>query len=136
MVKKHFCHIFMEMNPLEILLQGSHIDVRVDRLASGQHVYDNHPFTVPKTHHDLAGLGNFLKLFLLRRGRVMPLNGLPFCLGLEVMNPRLKSRDDGGQEIVTLSLPHTVNFATRIQNDLCTATDNMFVDSKRFSSQS
>jgi hypothetical protein len=53
-----------------------------------------------------------------------------------VMKPCLKTRDNGGQEIVTLSLPHTVNFATRIQNDLCTATDNMFVDSKRFSSQS
>jgi hypothetical protein len=34
----------------------------------------------------------------------MPLHGLPFCLGLEVMNPCLITRDNGGQEIVTLSL--------------------------------
>jgi hypothetical protein len=34
----------------------------------------------------------------------MPLNGLAFRLGLEVMNPCLITRDNGGQEIVTLSL--------------------------------
>jgi hypothetical protein len=33
-------------------------------------------------------------------------------------------------------LIHTVNFATRIQNDSSTATDNIFVDSIRFSSSS
>jgi hypothetical protein len=33
-------------------------------------------------------------------------------------------------------LIHTVNFATRIQNDLRIATDNIFVDSIRFSSSS
>jgi hypothetical protein len=33
----------------------------------------------------------------------MPLHGLPFRLGLEVINPYLIIRD-GGQEIVTLSL--------------------------------
>jgi hypothetical protein len=35
---------------------------------------------------------------------VMPLHGLPFHLGLEVMNPCPKTRDKGGQEIVILSL--------------------------------
>jgi hypothetical protein len=34
----------------------------------------------------------------------MPLHGLPFRLGLEVINPYLITRDKGGQEIVTLSL--------------------------------
>jgi hypothetical protein len=38
------------------------------------------------------------------RGRVMPLHGLPFRIGLEVMNPCLITRDNRGQEIVTLSL--------------------------------
>jgi hypothetical protein len=33
-------------------------------------------------------------------------------------------------------LIHTVNFATRIQNDSRTANDNIFVDSIRFSSSS
>jgi hypothetical protein len=58
-MKKHFCHIFMEMNPPETLLQllhSFHIDVRVDHLATGQHVFENDPFTVLKDgHHDLAG---------------------------------------------------------------------------------
>jgi hypothetical protein len=38
MVKKHFCYIFMGMNPLETLLhhlQRFHIDVQADCLASG-----------------------------------------------------------------------------------------------------
>jgi hypothetical protein len=35
MVKKHVCHIFVGMNPLETLLQSFHIDIRVDRLTSG-----------------------------------------------------------------------------------------------------
>jgi hypothetical protein len=34
----------------------------------------------------------------------MPLHGLPFRFGLEVMNPCLIIRDNGGQEMVTLSL--------------------------------
>jgi hypothetical protein len=34
----------------------------------------------------------------------MPLHGLPFRLGLEVMNPYLITCDNDGQEIVTLSL--------------------------------
>jgi hypothetical protein len=34
----------------------------------------------------------------------MPLHGLPFHLGLEVMNPCFMTRENGGQEIVTLSL--------------------------------
>jgi hypothetical protein len=34
------------------------------------------------------------------------------------------------------NLTHTINCATRIQNDSRTATDNMFVDSTRFSSSS
>jgi hypothetical protein len=34
----------------------------------------------------------------------MPLHGLPFRLGLEVMNLCLITRDNGGQEIVTLNL--------------------------------
>jgi hypothetical protein len=34
----------------------------------------------------------------------MPLHGLPFLLGLRVMNPFLITRDNGGQEIVTLRL--------------------------------
>jgi hypothetical protein len=34
-VKKHFCRIFMGTSPLDTLLQSFHIDVRVDRLASG-----------------------------------------------------------------------------------------------------
>jgi hypothetical protein len=58
-VKNHFCHFFLGMNPPETLLrllQNFHIDVLVDRLASGQHVYENHPFTVPKyCRHDLSG---------------------------------------------------------------------------------
>jgi hypothetical protein len=55
-VKKHFCHIFMGTNPPETLLQSFHIDVRVGHLASGQHVHENHPFTVSKDcHHDHAG---------------------------------------------------------------------------------
>jgi hypothetical protein len=54
-VKKNFCHIFMGTNPPETLLQSFHIDVRVNRLASGQHVYENHLFTVPKDcRYDLA----------------------------------------------------------------------------------
>jgi hypothetical protein len=36
----------------------------------------------------------------------------------------------------TYNLTHTVNFATRNQNDSSTATDNIFVDSIRFSSSS
>jgi hypothetical protein len=43
-VKKHFCHIFRGRNPPETLLQffqSFHIDIRVDRLATGQHVYEN-----------------------------------------------------------------------------------------------
>jgi hypothetical protein len=36
MVKEHFCHIFMGMNPLETLLQSFHIDIRVNRLASAR----------------------------------------------------------------------------------------------------
>jgi hypothetical protein len=42
--------------------------------------------------------------FLPRRGRVMPLHGLPFRPGLQVMKPCLITRDNGGQEIVTLSV--------------------------------
>jgi hypothetical protein len=34
----------------------------------------------------------------------MPLHGLPFRLGLEIMNTCLIIRDNDGQEIVTLSL--------------------------------
>jgi hypothetical protein len=34
----------------------------------------------------------------------MPLHALPFRLGLEVMNSCLITHDNGGQEIVTLSL--------------------------------
>jgi hypothetical protein len=34
----------------------------------------------------------------------MSLHGLPFRLGLEVMNSCLITRDNGGQEIVTLNL--------------------------------
>jgi hypothetical protein len=37
---------------------------------------------------------------------------------------------------MTYNLTHTVNFATRIQNDSSTANYNMFVDSTRFSSSS
>jgi hypothetical protein len=48
--------------------------------------------------------GITLKRFLPWRGRVMPLHGLPFRLGLEVMNPCLITLDNGRQEIVTLSL--------------------------------
>jgi hypothetical protein len=55
MVKKHCCHIFMGINPLETLLQSFHIHIRVDRLASGQHVYENHPFTVPRDCRLCAG---------------------------------------------------------------------------------
>jgi hypothetical protein len=40
-VKKHFCDIFIGTNPPGKLLQSFHIDVRVDRLASGQHVYES-----------------------------------------------------------------------------------------------
>jgi hypothetical protein len=43
-VKKHFYHIFMGTNPPETLLQNFYIDVRVDPLATGQHVYENDPF--------------------------------------------------------------------------------------------
>jgi hypothetical protein len=96
-VKKHFCHIFMGTSFPETLLQSFHIDVWTDRLASGKHAYENHTFTVPKDcRHDLAGWGNCLKLSLSRRGRVMPLHGLPFLLGLRVMNPFLITRDNGG----------------------------------------
>jgi hypothetical protein len=38
--------------------------------------------------------------------------------------------------LTTYNLIHTVNFATRIQNYSRTATDNIFVDSIRFSSTS
>jgi hypothetical protein len=78
----------MGTNPPETLLQSFHTDVRVDRLASEQDVYENHSFTVPENcRHDLAGWGNCLKLFLPRRSRVMPLHVLPFRRGLEVTNP-------------------------------------------------
>jgi hypothetical protein len=40
----------------------------------------------------------------------------------------------GKLKITTYYLTHTVNFATRIQNDSSTAIDNIFVDSIRFSS--
>jgi hypothetical protein len=36
--------------------------------------------------------------------RAMPLRGLPFRLGLEVMDLCLITRDNGGQETVTISL--------------------------------
>jgi hypothetical protein len=108
MVKKHFFHIFIGTNPpktLLQLLQSFHIDVRVDRLASGQHIYENDPFTVPKDcRHGLAGWGNFFKLVLPRRVCLMPLHGLPFRLGLEVVNPCLIARNNGRQYIVTLNL--------------------------------
>jgi hypothetical protein len=52
----------------------------------------------------LLAEGIDLKHFLPRRGHVIPLHGLPFRLGLEVMNPCLITRDNGGQEIVNLSL--------------------------------
>jgi hypothetical protein len=55
-VKKHFCNIFLGMNPPEMLLQSFHIDIRVDHLTSGQQVYENDPFRVLKDcSHDLAG---------------------------------------------------------------------------------
>jgi antitoxin component of RelBE/YafQ-DinJ toxin-antitoxin module len=38
--------------------------------------------------------------------------------------------------LTTYNLIHTVNFATRIQNDSRTAIDNIFVDCIRFSSSS
>jgi hypothetical protein len=38
--------------------------------------------------------------------------------------------------LTTCNLTHTVNFATRIQNDSSTAIDNIFVDSIRFSPSS
>jgi hypothetical protein len=38
--------------------------------------------------------------------------------------------------LTTYNLTHTVNFATRIQNDSSTAIDNIFVDSIRFISSS
>jgi hypothetical protein len=108
MVKKHFFHIFIGTNPPETflqLLQSFHIDVRVDRLASGQHIYENHPFTVPKDcRHGLAGWGNCFKLFLPRKVCLMPPHGLPFRLGLEVVNPYLITCDNGRQYIVTLNL--------------------------------
>jgi hypothetical protein len=34
----------------------------------------------------------------------MPLHGLPFRLGLEVMSPYLITRDNGGKEIIALSI--------------------------------
>jgi hypothetical protein len=96
-VKKHFFTSLWGRNPPESrlqLLQSFHIDFPVDRLASGQHVYENHTFIVLKDcSHDLACWGNCLKLFLPMRDHVMPLHGLPFRLGIEVINPCLITHD-------------------------------------------
>jgi hypothetical protein len=45
----------------------------------------------------LLAEGIALNFFFSRTGRVMPLHGLPFHLWLEVMNPCLIIRDNGGQ---------------------------------------
>jgi hypothetical protein len=50
-------------------------------------------------------LAEAISLNFFFRGEItMPLHGLPFRLGLKVMNPCLITHDHGGQEIVTLSL--------------------------------
>jgi hypothetical protein len=48
----------------------------------------------------------------------------------------MKTTEKKNSLLTTYNSTHTVNFATRIQNDTSTAIDNIFVDSIRFSSSS